>query len=134
MVIKDIQELMMILEDIKSSIVDDKYEIEKESAINLAIIIIKEWSNYLDFVGKRNAIENTVDFIYDDGNVDYNRLAELVKADKENRLVVFQPEYSVAKIYCPKDEGGLYAMKATGIVSEEEYLKHLEEENENHAN
>lgn len=123
--IKDTKKLLDTLNSIKFFDVD---EVKKIEAIDLAIKIIKEWSNYLNFVGKRNAIEDAVDCIYDDGNVDYNRLVELVKADKENRLVVFQPEFSVVKIYYPKDEDGLYAMKATGIVSEEEYLKHLEEE------
>ena len=131
MKIQTAEELIQILESIKSCEVDSLKEI---NAINLAIRIIKDWDNYLDFVGKKNAIEDAVDFIYDDGNVDYNRLVELVKADKENRLVVFQPEFSVAKIYYPKDEDGLYAMKATGIVSEEEYLKHLEAKNEDYVN
>lgn len=131
MIIKDIKELLDILITIKFCDID---EIKKIEAIDLTIEIIKEWNNYLNFASERNAIEDAVDFIYDDGNVNYNRLAELVKADKENRLVIFQPEFSVVKIYYPKDEDGLYAMKATGIVSEEEYLKHLEGENENHAN
>lgn len=130
MKIQATEELIQILESIKSCEVDTLKEID---AINLAIRIIKDWDNYLDFVGKKNAIEDMIDFIYDDGNVDYDRLVELIKADKENRLVVFQPEFSVAKIYYPKDEDGLYAMNATGIVSEEEYLKHLEDENEDHV-
>lgn len=126
MTIEATKDLLDILTTIKFCDVD---EIEKVKAIDLAIRIIKDWSNYLDYVGKRNAIEDAVDFLYDNGNIDYQRLTELAKADKENRLVVFQPDFSVVKIYYPKDEDGLYAMKATGIVSEEEYLKHLEEEN-----
>lgn len=126
MIIKTTKDLLNVLTTIKFCDVD---EIEKVKAIDLTIGIIKEWSNYLDYVGKRNAIEDAVDFLYDDGNIDYQRLTELTKADKENRLVVFQPEFSVVKIYYPKDEDGLYAMKATGIVSEKEHLKHLEEEN-----
>lgn len=124
MIIETTKDLLDVLTTIKFCDID---EIKKIKAIDLAIEIIKDWSNYLDYIGKRNAIEDAVDFIYDDGNVDYNRLAELVKADKENRLVIFQPEFSVAKIYYPKDEDGLYAMKAIGIVSEKEYLNHLEE-------
>lgn len=131
MTIKTTKDLLNVLTTIKFCDVD---EIEKAKAIDLAIEIIKEWSNYLDYVGKRNAIENAVDFLYDDGNIDYQRLTELAKADKENRLVVYQPNFSVVKIYHPKDEDGLYAMEATRIVSEEEYSKHLEGENENHAN
>lgn len=126
MTIKTTKDLLDILTTIKFCDVD---EIEKVKAIDLAIEIIKDWSNYLDYVGKRNAIEDAVDFLYDDGNIDYQRLTELAKADKENRLVVYQPNFSVVKIYHPKDEDGLYVMETTGIVSEEEYLKHLKEEN-----
>lgn len=126
MTIKTTKDLLNVLTIIKFCDVD---EIEKVKAIDLAIEIIKDWSNYLDYVGKRNAIEDAVDSLYDDGNIDYQRLTELVKADKENRLVVYQPNFSVVKIYYPKDEDGLYAMKTIGIVSKEEYLKHLEDEN-----
>lgn len=45
--------------------------------------IYKEWSYYLNFVGKRNAIEDAVDDIYDEGKVDYDRLHELAQADRE---------------------------------------------------
>lgn len=131
MTIKTTKDLLDILTTIKFCDVD---EIEKIKAIDLTIEIIKEWSNYLNYIGKRNAIEDAVDFLYDDGNIDYQRLTELAKADKENRLVVYQPNFSVVKIYHPKDEDGLYVMETTGIVSEEEYLKHLEDENENHTN
>lgn len=131
MTIKTTKDLLNVLTTIKFCDVD---EIEKVKAIDLTIEIIKDWSNYLDYVGKRNAIEDAVDSLYDDGNIDYQRLTELAKADKENRLVVYQPNFSVVKIYHPKDEDGLYVMEATGIVSEEEYLKHLEDENENYAN
>lgn len=126
MTIKTTKDLLNVLTIVKFCDVD---EIEKVKAIDLAIEIIKDWSNYLDYVGKRNAIEDAVDSLYDDGNIDYQRLTELVKADKENRLVVYQPNFSVVKIYYPKDEDGLYAMKTIGIVSKEEYLKHLEDEN-----
>ena len=126
MTIKTTKDLLNVLTIVKFCDVD---EIEKVKAIDLAIEIIKDWSNYLDCVGKRNAIEDAVDSLYDDGNIDYQRLTELVKADKENRLVVYQPNFSVVKIYYPKDEDGLYAMKTIGIVSKEEYLKHLEDEN-----
>lgn len=128
MTIETTKDLLDILTTIKFCDVD---EVEKIKAIDLAIKITKDWNNYLDYVGKRNAIEDAIDFFYEDGNIDYQRLTELVKADKENRLIVFQLEFSVAKIYYPKDEDGLYAMKAIGIVSEEEYLKHLNEENKN---
>lgn len=126
MTIKTTKDLLNVLTIVKFCDVD---EIEKVKAIDLAIEIIKDWSNYLDYVGKRNAIEDAVDSLYDDGNIDYQRLTELVKADKENRLVVYQPNFSVVKIYYPKDEDGLYAMKTIGIVSKEEYLKHLKDEN-----
>lgn len=131
MTIETTKDLLDTLTTIKFCDVD---EIEKAKAIDLAIEIIKDWDNYLNYVEKRNAIKDAVDFLYDDGNIDYQRLTELAKADKENRLVVYQPNFSVIKIYHPKDEDGLYVMETTGIVSEEEYLKHLEDENENHAN
>ena len=44
--------------------------------------IYKEWSYYLNFVGKRNTIEDAVDDIYDEGKVDYDRLRELAQADR----------------------------------------------------
>ena len=126
MTIKTTKDLLNVLTIVKFCDVD---EIEKVKAIDLAIEIIKDWSNYLDYVGKRNAIEDAVDSLYDDGNINYQRLTELAKADKENRLVVYQPNFSVVKIYHPKDEDGLYVMEAIGIVSEEEYLEHLEDKN-----
>lgn len=52
------------------------------------IKIYQEWSHYLNFVSKMNAIENAVDDIYDDGKVDYKRLHELALADKEGRCVM----------------------------------------------
>lgn len=48
--------------------------------------IYKEWSYYLNFVGKRNAIEDAVDDIYDEGKVDYDRLRELAQADQEGKI------------------------------------------------
>ena len=82
----------------------------------------------------KEIIDNVYAEIKKQTGISFERILELAKADKENRLVVFQPEFSVVKIYYPKDEDGLYAMKAIGIVSEEEYLKHLEDENESHTN
>lgn len=120
MIIKDTKELLDILTTIKFCDID---EAKKIKAIDLAIKIIEEWSNYLDFVGKRNAIEDAVDFIYDDGNINYNRLVELAKADKENCLIIFQPEYPIIQIYNPKDEDGLYTKTVTGVISQDEYEK-----------
>lgn len=51
-------------------------------------IIFEEWSHYLNFVGKTNAIEETVDSIYNNGEIDYDRLLELVEADKDGRCIV----------------------------------------------
>lgn len=53
--------------------------------------IYKEWSYYLNFVGKRNTIEDAVDDIYDEGKVDYDRLHELAQADREGKL----PKYTI---------------------------------------
>lgn len=55
-------------------------------------IIFEEWNHYLKFVGKMNAIEETVDFIYNDGKIDYDRLLELVEADKDGRCIVLPKE------------------------------------------
>lgn len=54
--------------------------------------IFEEWSHYLKFAGKMNAIEETVDSIYDDGKIDYDRLLELVEADKDGRCIVLPKE------------------------------------------
>lgn len=55
-------------------------------------IIFEEWSHYLNFVGKMNAIEETVDSIYNNGEIDYDRLLELVEADKDGRCIVLPKE------------------------------------------
>ncbi len=66
--------------------------------------IYKEWSYYLNFVGKRNTIEDAVDDIYDEGKVDYDRLRELAQADRmigkevwaqEKYLNIFQTKPSL---------------------------------------
>ena len=50
--------------------------------------IYQEWSHYLNFAGERNAIDGAIEDIYDNGNIDYNRLRELAQADREGRCVV----------------------------------------------
>ena len=54
--------------------------------------IYQEWSHYLNFTGERNAIEGAIEDIYDDGNIDYNRLRELVQADREGRIEIIEPD------------------------------------------
>lgn len=39
-----------------------------------------------------NAIEETVDSICNDGKIDYDRLLELVEADKDGRCIVLPKE------------------------------------------
>ena len=56
------------------------------------------------------------------------RLRELAQADREGRVVVFQPGYGVVSIYNPKDEDGLYTMKVTGVIKKEEYEAALRRE------
>ena len=56
------------------------------------------------------------------------RLRELAQADREGRVVVFQPGYGVVSIYNPKDEDGLYTMKVTGVITKEEYEAALRRE------
>lgn len=60
------------------------------------------------------------------GHID--RLRELAQADREGRVVVFQPGYGVVSIYNPKDEDGLYTMKVTGVIKKEEYEAALRRE------
>lgn len=57
-----------------------------------------------------------------------DRLRELAQADREGRVVVFQPGYGVVSIYNPKDEDGLYTMKVTGVIKKEEYEAALRRE------
>lgn len=57
-----------------------------------------------------------------------DRLRELAQADREGRIVVFQPGYGVVSIYNPKDEDGLYTMKVTGVIKKEEYEAALRRE------
>lgn len=59
--------------------------------------IFEERGHYLKFVGKMNAIEETVDSIYNNGEIDYNRLLELVEADKDGRCVVLPKEYPIER-------------------------------------
>ena len=60
--------------------------------------------------------------------IDVSRLRELAQADREGRVVVFQPGYGVVSIYNPKDEDGLYTMKVTGVIKKEEYEAALRRE------
>lgn len=50
--------------------------------------VFDEWHHYLKFAGEKNAIEGALDDLYADGKVDYSRLRELAKADREGRVVV----------------------------------------------
>ena len=63
-------------------ILGDDYELEQIQGV------FDEWHHYLKFAGERNAIESTVSDIYDNGNIDWNRLRELIKADREGRCVM----------------------------------------------
>ena len=63
------------------------------------------------------AIENILGDDYD-----LNRLKELLDADKENRLDIFSNEESIVRIFCPKDEDGLYIKQDSGVISEKEYM------------
>ena len=59
--------------------------------------IFEEWSHYLKFVGKMNAIEETVDSIYNNGKIDYDRLLELVEADRDGRCIVLPKERPIKR-------------------------------------
>lgn len=106
MKIKDTKELINILETIKFCDID---EIKKIEAIDLSIRIIKDWDNYLNFVGKKNAIEDAVDYIIE--NIDYNHLKELVQSDKEGKCLTLPCSIgsSVWAIsFCTESNGGYY--------------------------
>ena len=47
--------------------------------------IFEEWSHYLKFSAEKNAIEGALNSIYQGGEVDYERLCELVEADRAGR-------------------------------------------------
>ena len=74
----DIVRRLAAIEDI----LGEEYELEQIKGI------FDEWHHYLKFASERNAIEEAVSDIYDNGNVDWNRLRELVEADREGRCVV----------------------------------------------
>ena len=63
-------------------ILGDEYDLEQIQGV------FDEWHHCLKFTGERNAIESTVSDIYDNGNIDWNRLRELIKADRERRCVM----------------------------------------------
>lgn len=56
---------------------------------------------------------------------DYNRIKELIKADKEGRCVTFKAGYPITKIYNLKNEDGLYTAEICGIIEKEEYELYL---------
>lgn len=67
-------------------ILGDEYEIEQVQSI------FDEWHHYLKFASERNAIEGAVDDMYENGNIDWERLRELVEADREGRCVILPCE------------------------------------------
>lgn len=106
MKIKDTKELINVLESIKFCKIDKS---KKNEAIDLSIRIIKDWDNYLDFVGKKNAIEDAVDYIIE--NIDYNHLKELVQSDKEGKCIILpcaigNPVWVIS--FCSKRSNGYY--------------------------
>ena len=74
------------------------------------------------------AREDLTEMIRQIGATGLDRLRELAQADREGRVVVFQPGYGVVSIYNPKDEDGLYTMKVTGVIKKEEYEAALRRE------
>lgn len=89
-------------------------------------LIFEEWSYYLNFVGKRNAIEDALDSIYSDGEVDYERVRYLVESDRDGRCVVYEPGYPVVSQYYYDKENGLYIREVSGVVSRKEYEDAIE--------
>ena len=93
--------------------------------------IYKEWSYYLNFVGKRNTIEDAVDDIYDEGKVDYDRLHELAQADREGRCVVLPCKigdtvYSIRHERVPDDDYRMSFHTEMRIVSQKFGLIHAD--------
>lgn len=89
-------------------------------------LIFEEWSYYLNFVGKRNAIEDALDSIYSDVEVDYERVRYLVESDRDGRCVVYEPGYPVVSQYYYDKENGLYIREVSGVVSRKEYEDAIE--------
>lgn len=93
--------------------------------------------------GNRNDFEFAVNFIQEMANevveecwnmiekatgVSKERIIELANADLENRCIVFQHGYDIAKeIYC---DGQNYILEASGVTTKEEYDKYYNIENE----
>lgn len=84
-------------------------------------LIFEEWNHYLNFAAKRNAIEDVLEFIYSEGEIDYERIRYLVEADRDGRCVVYEPGYPVMSQYYYDEEDQLYIRDTSGVVSREEY-------------
>lgn len=80
--------------------------------------IFAEWSHYLDFAGKMNAIEDAVDAIYDDGNVNYDRLRELVEAERAGKIMIL-PVKPGEYIYLISLDSEIVPCRVGNIAAEE---------------
>lgn len=78
--------------------------------LELTKSVFDEWHSYLQFAGKRNAFERMLGDVAGD-KVDWERLRELIEADRERRIVVLPcsvgSEYYTVDKFCTED--GYYA-------------------------
>lgn len=69
--------------------------------------VFDEWHSYLQFTGERNAFERMLGDVAGDDKIDWERLRELMKADKERRVIVLPcavgSEYYTVDKFCTED-------------------------------
>lgn len=136
---KEHEQLANWLEELKQlqSIIGDEYDVGNLQELikvcngktpNQINRIFEEWSHYLNFISEKNAIENAVDEIYDDGNIDYKRLQKLIKADKDGRCAIFPCKindtvYSIrSKFYNYKEHTEIQQGKVKGFEFEKVWV------------
>lgn len=74
--------------------------------LELTKSVFDEWHSYLQFAGERNAFERMLGDVAGE-KVDWERLRELVKADRESRIITLPcpvgSEYYTVDKFCTKD-------------------------------
>lgn len=79
--------------------------------LELTKSVFDEWHQYLQFAGERNAFEQMLGDVVGDDKINWERLRELAKADRERRVIVLPcavgSEYYTVDKFCTED--GYYA-------------------------
>ena len=60
--------------------------------LELTKSVFDEWHQYLQFAGERNAFERMLGDVAGDDKIDLERLRELMRADKEGRVEIIEPD------------------------------------------